>query len=188
MIAGLTQALQDLDANDAFADEVLMQEMIAGATEKAQAIFSCGKLLSFHTYGKLPPAPAAAKRSSKASATEGAPDIAMIGERLGWHGALRSTSSCRTRALISLSTATRVWSNRWAPISPGSIWSICCSGFRSGETPSKPLLTAGKVYERISPCRFCSASLREAERGDRFFASVCVSLPDADPMQTVLRN
>ena len=36
---GLAQALQDLDANDAFADEVLVQELVAGATEKAQAIF-----------------------------------------------------------------------------------------------------------------------------------------------------
>src|SRR6201991_1066210 len=36
---GLTQALQDLDAREAFADEALVQDLVAGATEKAQAVF-----------------------------------------------------------------------------------------------------------------------------------------------------
>ncbi len=87
--SGLTQALQDLDANDAFADEVLMQEMIAGATEKAQAIFSRGKLLGFHAYRQIAAGAGggeAIKQSVRRPKVRA--DIATIGERLGWHGAL----------------------------------------------------------------------------------------------------
>ena len=45
---GLTQTLQELDASDAFADEVLVQDLIAGATEKAQGgIFARQAALAF---------------------------------------------------------------------------------------------------------------------------------------------
>ena len=67
----LEGALQELSAQDpivngAFADEVLVQEFVAGTTEKAQAVFCRGKLVGCHAIGKLPAAPAAARRSNKA--------------------------------------------------------------------------------------------------------------------------
>lgn len=86
---GLTQALQDLDASDAFAGEVLVQDLVAGATEKAQAVFSCGKLLGFHAYRQIAAGAGggeAIKQSVRRPAVRA--DIATIGERLGWHGAL----------------------------------------------------------------------------------------------------
>src|SRR3979490_1871594 len=51
--AALTQALQELGAKDAFAGEVLVQDLVAGSTEKAQAIFCRGELLGFHAYRQL---------------------------------------------------------------------------------------------------------------------------------------
>jgi predicted ATP-grasp superfamily ATP-dependent carboligase len=86
---GLTQALQDLGAKDAFADEVLVQDLIAGATEKAQAIFSHGKLLGFHVYRQIAAGAGggeAIKQSVRRPKMRA--DVATIGGRLGWHGAL----------------------------------------------------------------------------------------------------
>jgi predicted ATP-grasp superfamily ATP-dependent carboligase len=87
--AGLTQALQDLCANDAFADEVLVQDLVAGATEKAQAIFSRGKLLGFHAYRQIA-AGAGGGEAIKQSVWRPLvrADVATIGARLVWHGAL----------------------------------------------------------------------------------------------------
>jgi predicted ATP-grasp superfamily ATP-dependent carboligase len=87
--AALTVALQDLGAKGAFAGEVLVQDMVAGATEKAQAVFSYGKLLGFHAYRQI----AAGVGGGEAiKQSVGRPkvraDVATIGERLGWHGAL----------------------------------------------------------------------------------------------------
>jgi predicted ATP-grasp superfamily ATP-dependent carboligase len=86
---GLTQALQDLGAKDAFAGEVLVQDLVAGATEKAQAIFSRGKLLGFHAYRQIAAGVGggeAIKQSVRRPKVRA--DVATIGERLGWHGAL----------------------------------------------------------------------------------------------------
>ena len=85
----LTMALQELSAKDAFADEVLVQHLVAGATEKAQAIFSRGKLLGFHAYRQIAVGAGggeAIKQSVRRPKV--CADIATIGERLGWHGAL----------------------------------------------------------------------------------------------------
>jgi predicted ATP-grasp superfamily ATP-dependent carboligase len=86
---GLTQAMQDLGAKDAFAGEVLVQDLVAGATEKAQAIFSRGKLLGFHAYRQIAAGVGggeAIKQSVRRPKVRA--DVAIIGERLGWHGAL----------------------------------------------------------------------------------------------------
>jgi predicted ATP-grasp superfamily ATP-dependent carboligase len=56
---------QDPSANGAFADEVLVQELVAGTTEKAQGV------LDFMPFGKPPPVPAVVRRSSKALAGRG---------------------------------------------------------------------------------------------------------------------
>jgi predicted ATP-grasp superfamily ATP-dependent carboligase len=87
--AALTMALQELGAMDAFADEVLVQDLAAGATEKAQAIFSHGRLLGFHAYRQIAAGAGggeAIKQSVRRPKLRA--DVATIGERLGWHGAL----------------------------------------------------------------------------------------------------
>jgi predicted ATP-grasp superfamily ATP-dependent carboligase len=86
---GLTLALQELDAGNAFADEVLLQDFIAGTTEKAQAVFCRGKLLGFHAYKQIAAGVGggeAIKQSVRRPRVRA--DVATIGERLGWHGAL----------------------------------------------------------------------------------------------------
>jgi predicted ATP-grasp superfamily ATP-dependent carboligase len=87
--ADLSQALQDLGADDGFADQVLVQDFAAGATEKAQAIFCRGKLLGFHAYKQIAAGVGggeAIKQSVRRPRVRA--DAATIGERLGWHGAL----------------------------------------------------------------------------------------------------
>src|ERR1700738_3324202 len=44
---------QDLSVNGAFAEEGLVQELLAGTTEKAQAVFCRGKLLGFHAFRQI---------------------------------------------------------------------------------------------------------------------------------------
>ena len=87
--AGLMQALKDLDAKNGFADAVLVQDFVAGATEKAQAVFCRGELLGFHAYRQIA-AGAGGGDARKASVRrpEVRANVAMIGERLDWHGAL----------------------------------------------------------------------------------------------------
>ncbi len=87
--AALTMALQELGATDAFAGEVLVQDLVAGATEKAQAVFSRGQLLGFHAYKQIAAGAGggeAIKQSVRRPKVRA--DVATIGERLGWHGAL----------------------------------------------------------------------------------------------------
>ena len=85
-------AVRELVAADAFADEVLVQEFIAGTTEKAQSVFCRGELLGFHAYRQV------ALGVGGGEAIKESVDrpqvramLAEIGERLAWHGALRST-------------------------------------------------------------------------------------------------
>jgi predicted ATP-grasp superfamily ATP-dependent carboligase len=80
---------QNLGAGGAFADEVLVQDFVAGATEKAQSVFCRGQLVGFHAYRQLA-AGAGGGEAIKASVSR--PDVrallATIGEKLAWHGAL----------------------------------------------------------------------------------------------------
>ncbi len=80
---------QDLGANGAFADEVLVQEWVAGATEKAQAVFCHGKLLGFHAYRRIA-AGAGGGEAIKQSVNRRDTHVVLadIGEKLAWHGAL----------------------------------------------------------------------------------------------------
>ncbi len=80
---------QDLNANGAFADEVLVQEWIAGTTEKAQAVFCRGKLIGFHAYRQIA-AGAGGGEAIKQSVSRPKvrAHLATIGEKLAWHGAL----------------------------------------------------------------------------------------------------
>jgi glutathione synthase/RimK-type ligase-like ATP-grasp enzyme len=85
----LPSALRDLNAAGAFADEVLVQEFIAGATEKAQGVFCRGALIGFHAYRQVA-AGAGGGEAIKQSVAR--PEIrailAAIGNKLAWHGAL----------------------------------------------------------------------------------------------------
>ena len=90
----LERALQALSAqnpgaNDAFADEVLAQDLVAGATEKAQAVFCRGELLGFHAYRQIV-AGAGGGEAIKQSVSRPqlCAHVATIGQKLAWHGAL----------------------------------------------------------------------------------------------------
>jgi predicted ATP-grasp superfamily ATP-dependent carboligase len=85
----LDAALQDLSANGAFADEVLVQELVAGTTEKAQAVFCSGKLIGFHAFRQIA-AGAGGGEAIKQSVSRlnVRTLLATIGEELTWHGAL----------------------------------------------------------------------------------------------------
>jgi hypothetical protein len=85
----LELALHDLNTSGAFADEVLVQEWVAGATEKAQAVFCRGRLVGFHAYRQIV-AGAGGGDAIKQSVSRPKlrAHVAVIGETLAWHGAL----------------------------------------------------------------------------------------------------
>jgi predicted ATP-grasp superfamily ATP-dependent carboligase len=82
-------ALHDLGAGDAFSDEVLVQDLITGTTEKAQSVFSQGRLLGFHAYRQVAAGVGggeAIKQSVSRPAVRAY--LEKIGAHLRWHGAL----------------------------------------------------------------------------------------------------
>lgn len=87
--ADLDRALQHLHASGAFADEVLVQEFIAGATEKAQAVFCHGELVGFHAYRQIAAGIGGGEAIKQSVAAPKARALlATLGEKLAWHGAL----------------------------------------------------------------------------------------------------
>ena len=85
----LERALRELDAGDAFADEVLVQPLIAGTTEKAQSVFCRGRLIGFHAYRQVAAGVGggeAIKQSVSRPVVRA--HLERIGQRLDWHGAL----------------------------------------------------------------------------------------------------
>jgi predicted ATP-grasp superfamily ATP-dependent carboligase len=87
--ADLEATLQDLNASGAFADEVLVQDFVAGTTEKAQGVFCRGELLGFHAYRQIA-AGAGGGEAIKQSVARPVVRayLAAIGQKLAWHGAL----------------------------------------------------------------------------------------------------
>ena len=87
--ADLERALADLHASGALLDEVLVQDLVAGATEKAQAVFCRGRLIGFHAFRQLA---AGAGGGDAIKQSVARPEIrahlATIGGKLDWHGAL----------------------------------------------------------------------------------------------------
>jgi predicted ATP-grasp superfamily ATP-dependent carboligase len=85
----LERSLRDLDASGAFADEVLVQDFVTGATEKAQGVFCRGELLGFHAYRQIA-AGAGGGEAIKQSVIRPQlrAQLARIGHHLSWHGAL----------------------------------------------------------------------------------------------------
>jgi hypothetical protein len=85
----LEGALRELSARGAFDDEVLVQDLVAGITEKAQGVFCRGRLLGFHAYRQIAAGAGggeAIKQSVRRPALRA--HLATIGEKLAWHGAL----------------------------------------------------------------------------------------------------
>jgi predicted ATP-grasp superfamily ATP-dependent carboligase len=90
----LESALQDLSAHDlntngTFADEVLVQDLVAGTTEKAQAVFCRGQLIGFHAYQQIAAGAGggeAIKQSVRRPQVRA--HVEAIGQELAWHGAL----------------------------------------------------------------------------------------------------
>jgi ATP-grasp domain len=87
--ADLQAVLQELNASDAFADEVLAQDLIAGTTEKAQGVFCRGRLLGLHAYRQIAPGVGGGEAIKESvRRPEIRAYLAILGERLAWHGAL----------------------------------------------------------------------------------------------------
>ncbi len=85
----LEAALKELGALEALADEVLVQDFIVGAIEKAQAVFCRGRLIGFHAYRQIAAGVGggeAIKQSVRRPQLRA--HLAAIGEKLDWHGAL----------------------------------------------------------------------------------------------------
>jgi predicted ATP-grasp superfamily ATP-dependent carboligase len=84
----LANALHAIDTSGGF-DEVLVQDMIAGVTEKAQSVFCRGRLVGFHAYRQVTPGIGggeAVKQSVRRPAVRGY--LEKLGGALDWHGAL----------------------------------------------------------------------------------------------------
>lgn len=85
----LEDAARELIAADAFTGEVLVQDFLAGTTEKAQSVFCRGELVGFHAYRGIAVGVGggeAVKQSVSRPPVRAM--LAQIGARLAWHGAL----------------------------------------------------------------------------------------------------
>ena len=85
----LDEAVRELVAADAFADDVLVQEFVAGTTEKAQSVFCRGELLGFHAYRGVALGVGGGEAIKESvSRPQVRAMLEKIGQRLAWHGAL----------------------------------------------------------------------------------------------------
>jgi predicted ATP-grasp superfamily ATP-dependent carboligase len=85
----LASALRDLDASDAFADEVLVQDLIAGTTEKAQSVFCEGRLIGFHAFRQVAAGVGGGEAIKQSvSRPQVRAYLEKVGEQLAWHGGL----------------------------------------------------------------------------------------------------
>ncbi len=85
----LDEAVRELIAADAFSDDVLLQDFVAGTTEKAQSVFCRGELVGFHAYRGIALGVGggeAIKQSVDRPQVRAM--LKKIGQRLAWHGAL----------------------------------------------------------------------------------------------------
>jgi predicted ATP-grasp superfamily ATP-dependent carboligase len=85
----LDGVLRALAAHAAFADEVLVQEFIAGVTEKAQGVFCRGQLCGFHAYRQIAIGAGGGEAIKHSVASPKVRALLeTIGANLAWHGAL----------------------------------------------------------------------------------------------------
>ena len=84
----LASALQEIEAGGSFG-EVLVQDRISGATEKAQSVFCRGKLVGFHAFCAIAPGISGGegiKQSVRRPAVR--EYLEKLGAALDWHGGL----------------------------------------------------------------------------------------------------
>ncbi len=85
----LLPALYELAAGDAFADEVLVQDLIAGTTEKAQSVFCRGRLIGFHAYRQVAAGVGGGEAIKQSVSRPVVREyLEKIGAELAWHGGL----------------------------------------------------------------------------------------------------
>jgi predicted ATP-grasp superfamily ATP-dependent carboligase len=85
----LQNAVRELDACGSFTEAVLIQELVSGAIEHAQAVFCHGEIAGFHAYRQVMRGAGggdAIKESIQRPLVRS--HVARIGAHLGWHGAL----------------------------------------------------------------------------------------------------
>ena len=183
----LSQALQELGANDAFADEVLVQDFVAGTTEKAQAIFSRGNLLGFHAYKQIAAGVGggeAIKQSVRRPRVRA--DIAAIGQRLAWHGALSfDTIMPDEGAHLFIDCNPRLVEPMSAYLAGLDLVDLLLKVSR-GETPPAASDSREGVRTHLAMQALLGCALRNGTR--RGVVRECVRLPRANPMPIVPRN
>ena len=85
----LLPALYELAAGDAFADEVLVQDLVAGTTEKAQSVFCRGRLIGSHAYRQVAAGVGGGEAIKQSVSRPAVRDyLEKIGAELAWHGGL----------------------------------------------------------------------------------------------------
>src|SRR5262245_20138646 len=85
----LASALHEISSRGDGFDEVLVQDVIAGTTEKAQSVFCRGKLVGFHAFRAIAPGISggeAIKESRPRPVVRGY--LQKLGAELDWHGGL----------------------------------------------------------------------------------------------------
>lgn len=87
--AGLARAVQELRDARAFGGEVLVQDFVDGAVGHAQAVFDRGELVALHLYRQIARGAGGGDAIKQSIVrTDIRADVAAIGARLVWHGAL----------------------------------------------------------------------------------------------------
>jgi predicted ATP-grasp superfamily ATP-dependent carboligase len=85
----LEDVVRELNANGAFAGEVLVQALVAGITEKAQSVFCRGRLVGFHAYRQIAAGAGGGEAIKESVARPRVREmLSVIGAKLDWHGAL----------------------------------------------------------------------------------------------------
>lgn len=87
--AELAQAAAELERRGAFADTVLVQAMVAGPVEHAQAVFCAGRLVAMHANRQIARgAGGGPARKESVLRPDVRAHLAQLGAHLAWHGAL----------------------------------------------------------------------------------------------------
>jgi hypothetical protein len=85
----LRRLASSLVEQGAFSERVLIQEALAGAMERAQAVFDCGRLIAFHSYRQLLPGIGGGDAVKKSVRRDVVFDqLGLIGKHLDWRGPL----------------------------------------------------------------------------------------------------
>jgi predicted ATP-grasp superfamily ATP-dependent carboligase len=85
----LAQAIGQIESVNGFAQSLLVQDVIEGESQQAQAVFADGRLIASHAYRQVARgAGGGTSRKESVSHPTVRGDLARIGEHLHWHGAL----------------------------------------------------------------------------------------------------